>query len=239
MGDIIKISRYYLTNPYRLYFILVAGALLLHLAASMAVDTFVGPERDAGAVGFFVLCAGCIIGAATFAPSFRYLLSQGISRKKFFVATGVSTAAMSVICAIMVMIYFGITLHAVQTTGFIVIYEGMYHDTNLFKMVVWESAALFFLGMLGWLISLVYYRLGTIARMAVFGGLVGLWILLASLNNITDGSILRHLVEFLKTVLGFDSAVANPFIAVLSFVTFGLILFGCNFLLIRRAQITN
>lgn len=240
MAYLRKIPWYYLVNSFRLYIILTALILLIHLVASVLVDQFLGPEREAGIAEPAVLICGFILGVSAFTPSFRYLLSQGISRKRFIISSGVSLILVSVILAILVMIYYAISLRAFYSPGILTIFEGMYHSQNLLSFVVWEFAAILMLVVLGWLTRLIYYKSGPIARASFVLSPVVLWIAITSINSMTNGELIYSLGRFLRTILGFSTATIypNPYIASLSFLVIVLIVYGLVFLLTRRTQVT-
>lgn len=240
MSNVLKISSYYMLNSYRKNILIITAILILHIIVSVMVDTLVSPSRDAGGlVADLVLVWVFAISVSTFPSSYEYLLSQGISRKKFFIGTVTSLAVISAAGSLMVMVYYGISEQVIQTTGTLLIYEGLYHDPNLLRLVLWEFAALFMLGILGWLISLIYYMSGRIARIIVTVSPVVLWIVLVSLNRILDGVISDGFRDFLKTVLGFTSSPSNPFTGAFSLFVFAIILCVPVFLLLRRCQVRN
>jgi hypothetical protein len=241
MEYLTKIIRYYLVNSFRLYIILTVVILLVHLIASILVDQFLGPEREAGIAEPAVLICGFILGVSAFAPSFRYLLSQGISRQRFIICSGVSLILVSIILAILVMIYYAVSLRAFYSHGFLTIFEGIYHNQNLLSLVVWEFAAILLLVVLGWLIRLIYYKSGRMTRAASVFSPVVLWIAITSLNSMTNGEFLYSLRKFLSTILGYTTTATlypNPYIASLSFLVIVIIMYGAVFLLTRRAQVT-
>lgn len=240
MSHIIKISSYYILNSFMKNILIIASLLLLHIVVSVMVDTLVSPSRDAGGlVADLVLVWVFALSVSTFPSSYEFLLSQGVSRKNFFIGTFTSLAIISAVGSLLVMIYFGISDQVIQTTGTLLIYEGLYHDPNLLKLALWEFAALFMLSILGWLISLIYYMSGRITRIVVSVSPVIIWIVLVSLNRILDGVISDGFREFARTILGFTSSPPNPFTGAVSLFVFAIILCVPVFILLRRSQLRN
>ena len=76
MGYIVSISRYYIRNGFTIYLTLVAVLLLLHIIASILVDTLLGPARDAGIITPLVLFSSLGLGIVIFPASFYPLISR-------------------------------------------------------------------------------------------------------------------------------------------------------------------
>ncbi|MBN2238920.1 MAG: hypothetical protein JW712_04025 [Dehalococcoidales bacterium] len=238
MTAVLRISRYYLMNNTRLYIFITAALLLLHIIASKMVDVFVGVEREAGIITPLVLVAAWATGATIFPSSFRYLSSQGISRKTYWLMTWLNLAVTSLICALLVAIYYAIMSSTVVSIGSITLYEGIYHTNNIAGLIVWEFSALFLLATIAWLERVIAYRTGRLIRIIIGVAFVIGWILLAYFNSAT-GAFLQAVGEFFTRILGLYGAVPNPYIAVLTFLAIAVVLSGIIFLLIRRAPITE
>jgi hypothetical protein len=239
MSYVKNISNYYMTNVFRIHIILIAVILLIHVLASIAVDNLLGPEREAGIISFIVFIWVFSMGLVIFPPNFEYLLSQGISRKKFFMTTVFNLAVFAAVCAILVMIYYAVTLQTVQSSSNMVIYEAIYHNQNLLAMVVWEFTILFMLGMAGWTVSLIVYVSSRKIRISIITGLAILVPLLITLNNVTDRAITVALGKFIKIILGFSSHSPDSYTAAGSLLAIAVILGGVIFLILRRAQVRN
>jgi hypothetical protein len=154
MGNILKITKLHFVSLFQLQIIICCAVLLLHLLISVAVLRLADTKGPAGVGDFIGLIWVLIIGMIFFIPSFKYTLSQGISRKTFFLGGSLSITMIAAILAVLVTIFYAINL---KVSNVWMIYDLIYHDQGLVGLVVWEFATFLFFGMLGWFIRLVYY----------------------------------------------------------------------------------
>jgi len=119
------------------------------------------------------------------------------------------------------------------------IYEAMYRNQSIAGLLVWEFAALIFLGMLGWFIRLVYYVSGRKTRFGVSIAPFVIVPLLILFNVLSDGKIFNAIGNFLKTIMGLSSVNPNPYIGMVSMLLLAVILSGPIFLLLRRTQVRD
>ena len=93
------------------------------------------------------------------------------------------------------------------------------------------------LAMLGYCITLIYYRSNKIVKyMVSVTPVLIMFVFMPTLDRLTNGLMTSSIIKFLATVLGFGEAI-NPYIAMLSFIVgFGILSFS-SFLLMRRAVI--
>jgi len=115
-------------------------------------------------------------------------------------------------------------------------YELIYDNHALPSRIAWECAALLFLGMLGWLIRLIYFMSNRITQLLVSTTPFILAALLVLFNSLADGAIGRAILEFLKTIMGLSLGIPNPYIGMASILAASVILGGIVFLLLRKAQ---
>jgi hypothetical protein len=119
------------------------------------------------------------------------------------------------------------------------IYKLIYPDQNFLGLIVWEFAALLFLGVLGWLIRLAYYVSNRTAKWIISIVPFVLASLLILINALTHAGMGRAVLEFLMIIMGFSPAGVNPYIGTISMLVIAIILCGPIFLLLRRAQIND
>jgi len=236
MGIALKITKMYFVTLYNVQIVTCAAVLLLHLLISVAVLRLAHTGGPAGINDGIVMCYLIILGMVIFTPSFKYLLSQGISRKRFFIVMTLNIILLAVIFSLLSGIFYMITLKVANVW---MIYELIYNDRSISGILVWEFAALLFLGMLGWFIRLVYYVSSRNTKLVVSIAPFVLVSLLILFNAFVDGAIGRALWEFLKMVMGLSSVSPNPYIGMACLLAAAVILGGPVFLLLRRAQIND
>jgi hypothetical protein len=236
MGSVLKINKLHFIALFKLQAVICAAVLLLHILISMAVIRLANTAGPAGVGDFIAIVWVLIMGLIFFSPSFKYTLSQGISRKTFFLAGSLSMAMIAAILAVLVVIFYVINLKIANVW---MIYAIIYRDQGLLGLVVWEFAAFLFLGVLGWFIRLVYYVSNRNTKYIVSIAPFVLASLLTLFNALADGGIGRAILEFLKTVMGLSRTIPNPYTGMTSLLAAAVILGGAVFLLLRRAQIND
>ena len=236
MNNILKITKLHFTALFRVQAISCSAVLLLHILISVAVLKLVGPARPAGVGDFIALCWIFIIGLVFFSASFKYTLSLGISRKRFFLAGNLSIALLAALFAVLVVIFYVINL---WVSNVWMLYPMIYKNQDLFALIVWEFAALLLLGVLAWCIRLVYYVSNRNIKFIVSIAPFILAALLILFNALVHGGMGRTLLEFIKILMGLSGAVPNPHIGTISMLAAAIILSGPIFLLLRRAQIND
>jgi hypothetical protein len=231
-----KITRMTFAELYNSQILICAGVLLLHVLISMAVIKLANTPGPAGVGDGIVLVTVPILTIVFFSPSFKYMLSQGISRKTYFLATSLDIVLLAAVMAVMIIIFYIINLKIANVW---MIYKLTYHNENLLSILAWEFAALFFLGMLGWFTRLVYYVSNRTTKYIVSIAPFVLAALFVLFNALVDGRMGRAIWEFLKTVMGFSYVNPAPYIGMASMLLVAVILGGPVFLLLRRAQIND
>jgi hypothetical protein len=236
MSSVLKITRMNFMELFNVQILNCAGILLLHLLISMAVLALVDTEGPAGTGDLIALIMLPILSIVFFIPSFKYALSQGISRKTFFSAGSLTIVSAAAAFAILVTLFYLINLRIANVW---MIYEMLYNNQSIPGLVAWEFASLLFLGMLGWCIRMVYYRSSRSTKYIVSIAPFVLAAFLILFNALTGSGMFRMIWEFLETIMGLSGSSPNPYIGTLSMLAAAVILGGFTFLLLRRAQIND
>ncbi len=236
MRSVLKITRFHFATLINLQIAICAAVLLLHILISIAVIRLADAPGPAGVGDIIGICWVIIIGLIFFAPSFKYMLSQGISRKTYFFAGSLSIVLMAAAIALVITIFYIVNL---KVSNVWMIYELIYGSRYLPGVVVWEFAALLFLGVLSWFIRLVYYVSSRPVKIIISIAPFILAAILILINALTGGGIGRSVFEFVQTVMGLSYDSPNPFIGTASMIAASVILSGPIFLLLRRAQIND
>ncbi|MBN1191192.1 MAG: hypothetical protein JXA46_15655 [Dehalococcoidales bacterium] len=231
-----KINKLHFVALFSWQIITCFAVLLLNVLISAAVIRLTDYEGPAGTGDGIAMIWILVVGLIFFAPSFKYMLFQGISRKRFFLAGSLSMVTLAAVITVLVLVIYSINL---QVANVWMVYKVIYGNHVSIGLVLWEFAAFLFLGMLGWFISLVYYVSNRIARYIVSISPIVLIILLVFFNALADGAISRTVLDFLITVMGLSSSDPNPYTGTVSMLAAAVIISGAVFLLLRRAQVND
>jgi hypothetical protein len=239
MGNILKITKFHLLTLFKGQSITFVATLLLNVLISVVVTNLVKagkPDANAtaGSLDPVALVWMFALGIVFFAQSFKFMLSHGVSRRRFFFAAGFSLASMAAIWAIVVTVFVVVSR---MFTRIWVVFDLLYRDRDAMSMVTWEFAALFLFAVLGWFIYLVYYVSGLKTKYVITAAPFVLAPLLVLFNIMADGRIFHAIGQFFTTIMGFSSSIPNPYIGTLSLLLMAVIFGGAIFLLIRRAQV--
>jgi hypothetical protein len=234
MGNVLTINKLLFSTFYKWQNISCVGVMLLNLLISIAVIHLTNVTGPAGAGDVIVFINILVIGLLFSTPTFKYTLSQGVTRKDFYFAAATSLVALAAAFAAVIVAIFAINL---KVANIIMVYTSMYSDTSYLGLFVWEFTALLFFGMMGWFICMVYYRsrrpVQIILSLAPFIVIP----LIMLFNALVDGAIVRALWDLLKLAFGFSGTGSNPYIGAGSLLVVSAVLAACIFLLIRRAPV--
>ena len=189
-----------------------------------------------------------VMGIVTCREPLRLAIQNGVSRRSYFFAHLLMTV---VVCAILSVCDRGLQalaelivrdLPQAHFTNLVtLIYPEFFADLGGFATVLWPILASFcaYLGSFaaGYLISLAYYRMGTLLKIIVSVGVP--FLLVAGIPlldfGVLNGAIAAFVWRVFSTVMGLESG--NLIVAVGSLLALALILNGCCYLLLRRAPI--
>lgn len=236
MSSILKITKFHFLAVLKWQIISCLAVLLVNLLISVAVIQLTHATHPSGTNDMIAMVYMFVLGLVIFSPAFKYVLSIGISRKRFFLAMSLNIALLAAILAVLVMIVYVVSLKVANEW---MLYSLVYRDQTILSLVIWEFAIMLFLGVLGWFIRLVYYVSNRTIQLFVSIGPIVLVSLLILFNALADGGIGRAFLEFLKMVMGFSGTVPNPYIGMASMLAASVILSGPIYLLLRRAQIKD
>ena len=211
--------------------ILVSGAitvLIFHLTGGN------NPVyRDVVFTAPFELTAGVfalLFGLLLFIGNFKVTLANGISRKTFLLANlsaaGIIAAAFSIFNLTSVQIHAGFW-------NFILFSVVFYPDINWTGLLILQFALYFLLIMIGWFITLAYYRSSVLVKWIISLSPVGLYYLLRVVNALSGGA------TFTSIWIYFHWSTFNPYRTGISFLAYAAILYGLVYLLIRRAPLKD
>jgi hypothetical protein len=237
------------STTYEIVYILIIGTIILR---------YVKPTDTGSASGieFATMVTIFIVGLALFKSAFRFFSSYGVSRKRLFfgltAAMGVTAAATSLLDMVNAAIFSRFVPYSTLYAGLLqnrqqsdhadllmAEFRLPYHEITLSLLArnfLWCLLSYFALGMLGFLIAALYYRMGTTQKILVSVGVPAVFFILIPLldHNVTGGRIDAALSNFWThwTLWGLnpgsDLATRLLLIAMLA---------GCVWLLLRRAEV--
>ena len=226
---------------YGVVYVIAIGFWALSKVFSQADFNYGGME-SASMIFLFVA------GLNSFKGPFRMFLQNGISRKTQFAGYAASLAILAVGMAVVDNLS---DLLFARTSMFFEMYGMRYVSSPIYLItyqagtvqsfaegLLWTIVQYFVLGMVGFFISALYYRMNKALKLLVSIGLpVLLFILLPIVDtNFTHGVIYDSLFRFIGFCMGYLNGF-NPYYAVVSGIVLSLFLAGLSYLAIRRATV--
>jgi len=237
-----SLSIYYLVIVLFYIFSLIMGVVVEGQSTMNGTDIIAG--------GFLF-----IVGLGSFKDEFHMLIQNGVSRKTTFVAyimnLGIAAALMTVIELILEAVFSGITsITGIDNVRFGLmfesIYAGRYAGTGVFLRTVetflWVAALYLALGMLGFFITNLYYRMNKTLKIIVSVGVPSIiFIGFPIVNNFMGNKLVEAGGRLVLFILGYPeggspySSDATPYHMILFCLALFVICGGLAWLLMRRA----
>lgn len=237
MGTIFKATKYQLTF-FRAQSWICLSIIALNILISVTVSSLLpGTDVSVGSSDMIAIIWIFILGLVSFVPSFKFMLANAVSRKSLFWANIFSMAIISVAwaAALTLVLSFINKMHLKM----IVVYPLFYKDSSTMGTVVWFSGTFFLLIVLGWFITMAYYRSSKRMMYAISLAPFILSGILTVINQTTGGKLFDSIIKFIVTAMGFSGSVPNPYIGSVSMLLFAGIICALNYLLIRKAQLKD
>lgn len=184
-----------------------------------------------------------VTGLVSFKSSFRFMQANSVSRIHFLKGHILSIFPIAGLMALIdIIINRASNLFIQNNSLFLQIYSkveyGFQPNLNIFSNFAWSFSVLCFFGIIGFCISLIYYRSSKVLKIVISIMPFIIISALGYLNGLTNGTISNVISNFFNLIWGFKHGY-NPYIAVLS-MSIGFILFSfLSFLLIKRAPVKD
>ncbi|MDF2685243.1 MAG: hypothetical protein K0S55_424 [Clostridia bacterium] len=242
----LKYQLFEFKRPIIIFYIVIIAVIFLFFIMNIAYKSsdisFNG--MDVASIIFIF-----IAGLNSFKSIFYLFSANGISRKTLFTSFIISTAP---ICGLMALIDtiigFMLSLFINYNTMFFQVYNSRYgheNNINLFsgklqflgESFLWSFFTYAMFIIIGFLITVIYYRMNKITKILVS---VGVPIFFTSILPTIDGilfkgAIIRSIINLFSFIFG-DS---NPYISILFSIMIFIILTVISFLFIRKAPIKD
>lgn len=234
------------------YMIIVAICLLTGL--TMVLSPFASADNSAMMMGISSATAifAFVASLCSFKENFGMLLQNGVSRRCLFTGRLCTAAALSAVMAVVdeviTLAIAGLGVATGKWTSASLFDTLFLRDTNLVMNPVLQSLAsiafsffliLAFCG-LGYFVTVLFYRLGRIGKIAVGAGVPVLWtVVLPALalldQRVTGGRVTQAVLEVVRAVVLF--AFGQPQNAIATLLVIFALFSAFAWLLIRRATI--
>jgi len=234
MSSVWKINKLHFIAMSNRQILICAAVMALHVIISAAVIRLVDFGGPAGGGDIITMCYMLVMGIVLFPASFKYIISQGISRRTFFIAESLSLVMLAIVFTAMTVAFYAVNLRVSHVW---MVYESIYRGRDFIAFTLWEFGGMLFLGLLGWFICLVYYLVDLKSKILITIAPFIVVPLAAFFDALADGALWDAILGFLKTVMGYDAVSPNPYIGTASLLAAAVILAGLVLILTRRAPI--
>ena len=235
MSNIFRATKYQLMT-FKSQSLMCLSIIALNILISITVTyLFPGSGIYAGSSDFIAFIFIFILGIKIFITSFKFMLANAVSRKSLFWANILSMAIVSIAWAVILTLILSIIIR--MNVKIFVIYTLIYNNYSLISTIVWFSTIFCLLIVIGWFISMAYYRSSKRMSYLISFAPFVLSGLLIIINQSTNGKLFESIIKFIVVAMGFSGSVPNPYIASFSMLTCIVITCFFNYLLIRKAEI--
>lgn len=238
-------------NAFFGFYSMIYGFMVLVLILKYARTSAGGQASGSGLEGMTML-ACAIGGIALFKDAFRFFTSCGVSRRRLFcsftAATAISSAAVSLLDMVNAVVLSNFTdyrtFYASMLSGSFVVTDKRNEISSvvsftfplLMKNWLWCLLADFALGMLGFLIAALYYRMSKPVKILVSVGVPAFFLVCIPLldANVTHNSFGRF---FMAAWMQWTHWGLNPGLDLLTRLALTALFAGGIWLLLRRTEL--
>ncbi|HZX46656.1 MAG TPA: hypothetical protein VFF83_05245 [Clostridia bacterium] len=233
MNTTLKVTKYQLYGFYKAVLVFYAIIFAVSLGAT-ALSLKASERVTFGGLGTATIIFISIAGMDCFKTSFMFMTANNVTRRRFYHGTLIALVALAAFMALVDTALNGILSSMFRYESLL---EQLYGFSNYPAEYLWSFGLYAFAGCLGWLITMVYYRISGPLRIIVLVVPFIMGIPIGYMVRRTGGALGRAVVGFLDGVMGITAG--NPYIGAFSFfVSAAVVLLFC-FLLIRRAPIKD
>lgn len=231
------VSKYIFTeflSAMKYFYAIMVLVIMIFIYLNFRFADSAGDNVTFGGVGFSSLIFIFILGMTFFKTEFHFLLSNNITRKNFFRASLISSAA-----AAFMMAFIGAAFNqaaiALMPGSFFDWVEGIYKTNSMFADLTWSFSLYILTLITGWLISMIYYKLSKTMRIIVSFIPFGLIVLISAADSSSGGAFINIMGRAMKFMFGLNTL--NPYAAALNMIILAALLSGIIYLLLRRQEL--
>lgn len=172
-----------------------------------------------------------VLGLNWFKPSYKFAQANNLTRKDFYYST---------LMAILVYAAFMAFVDTVLNGRFRYISVDLYsqiYEPAIGTQLLWSTFLLIFMASFGWMISMIYYRANTKAKILISVSPVLLPWVINFITSITGPRMQEQVITLLARAFGVTGGVPNPYPAMLSFLIMSLAVWGINLLLMHKMPV--
>lgn len=217
----------------------------IYILLIVSLGLYVSGEVDGNSIGgmeFSTVIFIFILGLNSFKESFRMFLQNGLSRKTLFKSFILSATFVSIFMAF-VDIVNGIVVNIISNykSMYLQVYGGRYSETTSLATIYlegffWSVFLYIAFAMLGYFITILYYRMNKQLQIIVSIGVPVFWIILFPLidYNLAKGALSLGIKNFIIFTTGFKNGI-NPYYFITSSIIGTIILGILSYILMQKA----
>ena len=254
------VLRYQLHEYFQVFYKVYGFVYVMIVTTITLAHTQPSSAGSSSGMESMTMITSFIVGLVLFKSSFRFFSSYGVSRKRLFSGMAAAMGITSAATALLDMVNFTVFSHFISYSSF---YEGMVDKAAgnsasrllasyslgtgkivlhvptamlLLKNCLWCLLSYFALGMLGFFIAVLYYRMSKTLRILVSVGVPAIFFILIPLldHNVTGGRIGAALSSLWNcwTLWGL-----NPCSDLVSRLLLIAVLSGVTYTLLQKAEV--
>ncbi len=213
------------------YFIMTSIILIFfYLSTRLPQDANV----SFGGTGFSSLIFIFILGLSFFKSEFNFLQANNITRNNFFKGASISVAVAALITAISGTLLTQIAI-MLMPGMYLDWVEGIYKTNSIFANITWSFALYMSVMLLGWIISMIYYKVNKTMKIIVSFMPFVLILLTSAADNSVGGALSNAIGRAFMFLFSLNTL--NPYTAALNMIIVSAVLSGFAYLLIRRMEL--
>ncbi|QNO15521.1 hypothetical protein HYG86_12450 [Alkalicella caledoniensis] len=234
MNNIDKIARFQLKDfrkSVMIYYTVIFTIILLMFITTRNSDNL-GQSNMSGGTFIFMF----ILGLNCFKTAFKLMQANNITRKSFYIGNIIALLSTSLVVSFIDSVLNRVLKQIVPYAGN---FEQIFGNQSFFGDFIWTFSLLFFAMTLGWMITMIYYRSNSIAKILVSISPVFLIVTFGYIDRINSGALSRWMFDSFMKTMGLYGGNSNFYVGIFSFLIATLIILIPNILLMNKAPIKD
>lgn len=234
MNNIYKITKFQLKDfrkSVMIYYGVIFSIILLMFITTRNSENL-GQSNMSGGTFIFMF----ILGLNCFKTAFKLMQANNITRKSFYIGNIIALLSTSVMVSFMDSVLNRVLKQIVPYAGN---FEQIFGSQSFFGDFTWTFSLLSFAMTLGWMITMIYYRSNSIAKILVSISPVFLIVTFAYIDRINSGALSSWMFDSFMKTMGLYGGNSNFYVGTFSFLIATLIILVPNILLMNKAPIKD